>query len=46
VSILLTSRSDAAIVLHLLADKMNQYDVVGYLGVSVVSKPCFKPTTN
>lgn len=41
-SILLTSWSDAAMVLRLLADQMKKYDVAGYLGVSVVRKPCFR----
>jgi hypothetical protein len=43
-SIRVTSWTDAATALRLVAAQMERYDVAGYLGVSVRGNPCVVPT--
>ena len=43
-SIRVTSWTEAATAVRLVADQMKRYDVAGYLGVSVRGNPCVVPT--
>lgn len=45
-SIRVTSWTEAATAVRLVADEMKRYDVAGYLGVSVKGDPCLQEAAN